>query len=135
MVRPDPSATASDDERPRLRQQIWALHAYRSVESVPAGPKRNDYGVAVNDLGADVLRGGLAAAMAALERKRERGGELLLQHLAEAGITGLEGANGKNLPDQVRSLDLDTYLLATREILQLATWFRRALQATSPEEG
>jgi CRISPR-associated protein Cmr5 len=134
MVRPDPSATASDDERPRLRQQIWALHAYRSVHSV-ASDQRDEYEIAVNDLGANVLRSGLAAAMAALERKRERGGGLVLQHLAEAGVTGLEMATANDLPDRVRRLDLDGYLLAAREILQLAIWFRRAVQAISPGEG
>ncbi len=134
MARPDPSTPAEPTSRPRLRQQLWARHAYESVTSVQDG-QRKDYEIAVNDLGADVLRSGLAAAMAALERKRKRGGGLLLDHLAAAGISGLEEATGQNLPDRVRRLELDAYLLATREVLQLATWFRRAVQATSKEEG
>jgi len=134
MARPDPSTPTRIASQPRLRQQVWALHAYQSVNSVE-DDQRKDYEIAVNDLGADVLRGGLAAAMAARERKRKRGGSLLLDHLARAGISGLEGATGQDLPDRVRRLDLDAYLLATREVLQLATWFRRAVQATSKEEG
>jgi len=30
----------------------------------------------------------------------------------------------------VRGLDVDGYIIATREILQLATWLKRAAQAT-----
>ncbi|HZU15022.1 MAG TPA: type III-B CRISPR module-associated protein Cmr5 [Candidatus Dormibacteraeota bacterium] len=132
MARSDPSLPTRAAGEPRLRQQLWALHAYESVASV-GKDQRKEYGIAVNDLGANVLRSGLAAAMAALERKRDRGGKLLLEHLATAGISGLEHATGQDLPDRVRRLDLDAYLLATREVLQLATWFRRAVQATFEE--
>ncbi|HZV49120.1 MAG TPA: type III-B CRISPR module-associated protein Cmr5 [Candidatus Dormibacteraeota bacterium] len=133
MARPDPPTPPPAPSQPRLRQQMWALHAYESVRSVTGN--RTDYEIAVNDLGADVLRSGLAAAMAALERKRDRGGGLLLKHLADAKISGLADATAQDLPDRVRRLDLDAYLLATREVLQLATWFRRAVQATSDKEG
>jgi hypothetical protein len=82
----------------------------------------------VNDLGANVLRGGLAAAMAVLERQ-DRRGRLLLEHLPTPGFTGLEDATRDDLPDRVRHLDLDGYVIASREVLQFATWLRRAMQA------
>src|SRR5215472_5371843 len=100
---------------PGRRQQTWALHAYRVVDGVPP-EKVDEYRTAVNDLGANVLRGGLAAAVAALQR---RGAGLVLDHLASAGISGLEDATGKDLPARVRGLDLDEYVIASREVLQL----------------
>jgi hypothetical protein len=45
-------------------------------------------------------------------------------------VSGLEGATKNDLPDRVRRLDVDGYMIATREILQLAAWLRRAVQAT-----
>jgi CRISPR-associated protein Cmr5 len=112
---------------PRLRQQSWALHAYQVVDRVSEDRLR-DYRIVVNDLGANVLRGGLAAAIAALEREDRRGG-LVLEHLASAGISGLEGATRDDLPDRVRRLDVDGYVIASREVLQFAAWLRRAVQA------
>jgi hypothetical protein len=55
-----------------------------------------DYEIAVNDLGANILRSGLCAAIAAVQRLGERG-DLLLGHLASAGVPGLEGAAAKDL--------------------------------------
>lgn len=111
-----------------LRDQRRALHAYEAAGKVPAD-RRRDYKIAVNDLGANILRSGLAAAMAGLERLGERG-KLLLEHLAGAGIYGLDGATRDTLPNRVRALDVDSYILATREMLKVAAWLKRAAQAT-----
>jgi len=116
----------------RRRQQDWALHAYRQVAEVPQG-KRNEYRITVNDLGANVLRTGLAGAVAVLEREEKRGGGLVLTHLAAASIAGLVPATGSDLGARVRGLGLDEYMIATREVLQVATWLRRAVQATFDE--
>src|SRR3546814_1727924 len=133
------------------RDQQRALHAYASARVVPK-PDREDYRIAVNGFGADSLRSGLAVAMAALERQRgRRGTTLFLDHLAAAGVpirTGADGANrsggsrhgesrsvtGAGLPDAVRALSLDDYMLASREFLRVAAWFRRAMAATFGEE-
>jgi CRISPR-associated protein Cmr5 len=120
---------ASPVRGPRLRQQEWALAAYRSADRV-AAEQRDDYRIAVNDLCANVLRGGLAAAVAALERARDRAGGLVLEDLAAAGVTGLAGAGADELPARVRGLDVDGYMIATREVLQFGAWLRRAVQAT-----
>ncbi len=115
-----------------LRDQRWALHAYNVVAQVP-DQQRKDYKIAVNDLGANILRGGLVAAMAAVERLGNRG-KLLLEHLASAGIAGLDDATAANLPSRIRELDVDGYILATREMLQVATWLKRATQAMFGED-
>jgi CRISPR-associated protein Cmr5 len=111
-----------------LRGQRRALHAYEVVAKVPE-KDRKDYKIAVNDLGANILRSGLAAAMAALERLGDRG-KALIEHLAAAGVPGLEGATKDDLPDRVRRLEVDAYMIATREMLEVAAWLKRAAQAT-----
>jgi CRISPR-associated protein Cmr5 len=89
-----------------------------------------DYKIAVNDLGAHILRNGLSAALAGLERQKDGRGKRLLEHLATARVPGLVGAAWDQLPGQVRALDVDAYMMATREILLLAGWLKRAAQAT-----
>ena len=69
-------------QRPLLRDQRRALHAYEAAGNV-GKDERDDYQAAVNDLGANILRGGLCASLAAIQRLGKRG-ELLLSHLAAA---------------------------------------------------
>jgi CRISPR-associated protein Cmr5 len=114
--------------KPLLRDQRRALHAYESVDEVTE-ELRKDYRIAVNDLGANILRSGLCAAIAAVQRLGTRG-DLLLGHLAAAGVPGLEGAAANDVARRVRELDADAYMIATREMLQVAVWLKRAVQAT-----
>lgn len=112
------------------REQQRARHAYQRVERVPE-PERADYGARVSSLGATVLRNGLAAALAFLEREKEKKAvERLLEDLASAELPGLPAVKGPELPGRVRDLELRGYMLATREVLRLAVWFQRAVQAT-----
>jgi len=117
--------------KPMLRDQLRALHAYDSVSGVQRAQQK-DYQIAVNALGVNILRSGLCAALASVQRLGKRG-EVLLGHLATAGVPGLEGATAENLAQQVRELDADSYLMATRELLLVATWLKRAVQATFEE--
>lgn len=123
-------ATASASKTPSItRDQRFALHAYQAVASVEAKAKK-DYKIAVFDFGTNVLRSGLAAAVATLERRDDQGVKCLQRHLAAAGIVGLTGATAETLPDRVRELDVDGYIMATRELLHLTLWLKRAVQAT-----
>lgn len=106
------------------RDQQRAQHAYQCVGKVEEN-NRKDYKVQVNSFGANVLRSGLAAAVGFLERDKA---SLFLEHLAGANIPNLEGA-GDKFPERVRELPLAEYMLATREALKMALWFRRAVQA------
>jgi CRISPR-associated protein Cmr5 len=115
-------------QKPLLRDQQRALHAYEVVGGVPRDQWK-DYEIAVNDLGANILRSGLCAALAAVQRLGSRG-ELLLGHLAAARVPGLEGASARDLAHRVRELDADAYMIATREMLRVAVWLKRAVQAT-----
>lgn len=112
------------------RDQKRAQHAYECFARVPVD-QRESYKVLVNGLGANILRSGLAASVAFLERENSRSraeAKLLLDHLGAAGIPGLQ-ADHTSLPRAVRGLALDDYMLATRETLRVVLWFRRAVQA------
>lgn len=122
------SQSQNEERRALLRDQRRALYAYNSVSEVPEHQRR-DYKIVVNDFGANVLRGGLCAAIAGLEREKAGRGGLLLEHLAGAGIPGLEGVSPDDLPGRVRTLDVEAYMIATREVLQIAAWLKRAAQA------
>lgn len=120
----------------RTRQQTRALHAYERVASVPPGD-RADYATQVHTLGSAVLRNGLAASLAFLERDGQSGKKAagrLLGDLSGAELPGLSRVKGADLPDAVRRLETSDYMLATRELLQVLVWFRRAVQATFTEE-
>jgi CRISPR-associated protein Cmr5 len=116
-----------------LRDQQRALHAYKAVGSVPTDKQaRENYKIAISDLGANILRSGLCAALASVQRLGDRG-KVLLGHLASADVPGLEGATASDLAKRVRALDVDGYMIATREMLQVAMWLKRAVQATYEE--
>lgn len=118
----------------KTRDQQRALHAYQCVGAVDER-LREDYKVAVNGLGPNVIRSGLAGAVAFLERQRKRDAvKLFLDHLGKAQIPGLENKDHRSLPDAVRGLDLAGYMLASRETLRVAQWFKRAVQATFGED-
>jgi len=121
---------AEAPKRPPLRDQQRALHAYDAVSGVPSDKQsRVNYKIAVNGLGANILRSGLCAALASVQRLGNRG-DVLLGHLASADVPGLQDATAQNLATKVRELDADSYMIATRELLQVATWLKRAVQAT-----
>jgi CRISPR/Cas system CMR-associated protein Cmr5 small subunit len=107
-----------------LRDQVRAAYAYKVISTVPSSSQA-DYKIAVNNLGSNILRSGLSAALATTER---RGDTLLLKHIAEAGVPGLNGATKEDVGETIRNLDVDKYILATREILKVATWLKRAAQ-------
>ena len=86
----------------------------------------------VQDFGATVMRNGLAAALAFVARRKGEAPSIFLAQLANADIPGLEKTrDGAGLLAAVCKLDVDEYMLATREVLHLAVWLRRAVQAAA----
>lgn len=116
------------------RDQVRAQHAYACVKAAKDDGCLEDYKILVNSLGANVMRSGLAAAIAFLEREKRKEVTLFLNHLAAAKIPGLDGTNAQTLPAKVRALQLQDYMLATRELLRVVLWFRRAVQAAGAAE-
>lgn len=111
------------------RDQQRAKWAYQAVGEVP-DDKRDNYSNAVKNLGSHILQSGLCAALAELERIKDRGGQDVLDHLAGAGISHLEKPSVDNLHQKVQDLqDVDQYIQVTREVLHCAGWLKRAVQA------
>lgn len=114
------------------RDQVRATHAYQCVKGVVPN-LWDDYETALLGLGTQLLRSGLAATMAQLERmsnKDVRG--LIFDHLGRAGIPGLDDEGNEateTIPERVRGLQLESYILATREMLRVLHWLKRAAQA------
>lgn len=135
----------------RTRDQERALHVYDRVTRLDAS-LRGEYKTLAKDLGANVMRSGLCAALAFIHRNvkesagasrppskaarsrdpRAGAARALLDHLTEAlqatRIPALvEVQQSGDLFATVRRLEVDAYMLATREVLRLAMWFRRAV--------
>jgi CRISPR-associated protein Cmr5 len=109
------------------RDQQRARHAYQCVGQVQNN--REDYKIIVHDFGANIIRSGLVAAISFIERnKNTQVVELFFQHLATASIPNIPN-NGSQLPNKIRDLELEQYILVTREILKILVWFKRATQA------
>ena len=122
-----------------MKDQERARRAYKLVEGV-SEKDRDNYRIAMNGLGANIIRLGLSAALAELQRRGDRGGNQVLDHLAivlnEAGLPGLEDKQkGKldrnNLVSRINGLEAPEYMLVTRELMAQIAWFRRAVQASS----
>lgn len=133
------SAQAAEERaatRSLSREQIRALHAYKCIRCVKKlqPHDQKSYKIVINDLGSHILRSGLVAAIAGVQRVGEHGGSLVLEHLACATIPGLEQVSAKDLPKRIRQLPVDDYILATRETLRVVTWLKRAAQATFGED-
>lgn len=117
------------------KAQMRARHAYSSVGGVEQS-LRDDYKILVDSFGPNIVRSGLAAAISMLERerKREKRGptiDTLFAHIVDGGIAGLpRTVSPSDLPDRIRALDRGDYMLATRDILALVVWLKRAVQAT-----
>lgn len=115
-----------------LRDQLRARHAYASVTAVPSRD-RDDYRIAVNSFGSHVIRTGLCAAIAWLQRDGRDASHLFLEHLDKADIRGLAAAPGgkpfATFADKAHAADAANYMIATRDTLALVVWFRRAVQA------
>lgn len=111
------------------RDQARAAHAYGVVGSLSKDDIKN-FKIVVNSFGATVLKGGLCAAIAWAQRYPDRqAAERLLAALGEAGIAGLGHVKGRELPEKVRELAPESYMLATRDSVAAIVWFRRAVQA------
>lgn len=120
--------STSTPMRPLLRDQLRARDAYRHVRDVPAA-SHNDYRILVQGLGPSILRLGLAGTLSRIEANKSPAARRLLDDLASFAVVGIKRVPGARLPHSVRELPADTYMLATREFLQVATWLRRAVQA------
>lgn len=110
------------------RDQERAKHAYKSVNEVPKNAQK-DYKILVNGFGPHIVRSGLAATLAFIERdKSEKAVQLFLEHLATAKIPGIPNDPAR-LFETIREAPMEDYMLITREMLKTILWFKRAVQS------
>lgn len=116
--------------RPLRKDQARALNAYAWAQRAKETSHLPDYEIAVQSFTAALLQSGLAVAVAVLERSQDREGfKQLLAHLAGHPAPGLSPSATAPWPDRVRKLDLPHYMQATRELIALLAWLRRACRA------
>ncbi len=117
----------------RTREQVRAERAYVRVGEVARDKSglADEYKAIANGFGALVLKNGLVAALAFVQRSGNTDArDRYLDDLAGAKVPGLEGATKTDLFQRVLALDVSAYMLATRELLAVALWLRRAAQVT-----
>ena len=116
------------------RDQQRALRAYEWASA--ATDVLGEYEIAVQSFAAALLRSGFAAAVSVLERSKERPGfHRLLDDLSGWPLAGIEKKPSAEWPAQVRALaDITQYMHATRELILLLSWLRRACRALRAEE-
>ncbi|MBX6351583.1 MAG: hypothetical protein IRZ11_08780 [Clostridia bacterium] len=126
--------------RARLRDRDMARRAYSLVAGLLAGKGGEkaenvlkDYSIALQAFTGSLLRDGLAAAVAAMERQAdlENRGQAVLSHLAAGIADSTEGGSPdpRRFAEDVRRADTRRYMRMTREAIEFVTWLRRAVQA------
>lgn len=119
-----------------MREQVRARLAYKVVDELRdlKAAEIDNYRTLARGFGTAVQQSGLVGALAFVERYHDKkASERLRGHLAEqlgeAGIPGFTGDVGRDLAERVCNLDIDAYMLATREVLRIAIWLRRAVDS------
>lgn len=109
------------------REQGRAAWAYEAVSGAHADRATwSRYQGVVMGLPVVILRCGLVGALAWLHRQNDAGKEVRRQ-LGTAKVPGLVGGPEELLP-RACALPLGPYMVATREVLKLAGWLKRAAQ-------
>lgn len=114
----------------RTRSQEWAQEAYQRVEAAASkgGGEYKDMALRFPVL---VHQAGLAQALAFVHSRGKEEHRRFADDLAQVlGYRGLE-----DLAKAAREAELLAYLRLTREVLQVAEWFKRFAQALIQEEG
>lgn len=105
------------------RDQERAAFAWRCLGGLTGDRKK--YTTAVQTFAGTLRRGGLAVAVATLDRLEARE---LKQHLCEARIAGFP-PRAEQLAATVFAMDAAAYMIATREAIAVAVWLKRAAEA------
>jgi CRISPR-associated protein Cmr5 len=126
----------------QVRDHRRARQAYQRVATI-ATEKRNDvkalsvkaYKSAVDSFGANVIRSGLGAAVAWLQRRGTPEAGAFLEDLASADLRGIGIVQrADDFAAAVRRASNADYMLATRDAIAVVSWFRRALQTAVAAE-
>ena len=113
--------------------------AFITVEEAVAAAQFKAWKTAVMSFGSEVQRCGLLQAVAFLHRGQDKGVALRLtesvrDHLIQVRILQVREPR-KPLLTILRSVSTDEYMMATREVLALSLWLRRATQTQDAAEA
>ncbi|MCS6869151.1 type III-B CRISPR module-associated protein Cmr5 [Thermus sp.] len=109
----------------RTRSQNWAQAAYERVRARKDWEKREEYQDMALKLPVLVRQAGLSQALAFVHSRGKEGHRAVGDDLAAVlGYGNLEA-----LAEAARRAELLRYLRLTREVLQVAEWFKRFAQA------
>ena len=113
--------------------------AFTTVEEAVEAGQFKAWKTAVMSFGSEVQRCGLLQAVAFLHRGQDKGVALRLtesvrDHLIQVRILQVREPR-KPLLTILRSVSTDEYMMATREVLALSLWLRRATQTQDAAEA
>ena len=119
------------------KDQTRALKAYEWAANAKGSKHLGDYEIAVQSFSASLLRSGFSVAVSVLERSKERPAfAQLLNNLGAFQLPGLPADTKTPWPERVRGMtDTVKYMQATRELIALMTWLRRACRALGEGDG
>lgn len=118
------------------RDQERAQHAYQCIDSVIQSGDQlfSGYKILVYGLGPNIMRSGLSATVAFIQRYRDQdAAKALWRDIASAGIPNLP-KDAEDIPKAIRNLSVDDYMLTTREVLKFSLWLKRAVQANNRKD-
>lgn len=104
-----------------LRQQRWSLTAHDRVLQVKGSKNEGKYKTHASKTPSLLLRSGLLQTLVFLRSRTE--GPTFLDDLA-----CVYGTNTDNLLQHAQTNDLPAYLALSRDIMDIAIWFRRFAQ-------
>ncbi|MEZ0348120.1 MAG: type III-B CRISPR module-associated protein Cmr5 [Thermus sp.] len=109
----------------RTRSQEWAQKAYEKVRERAKGKEAGEYKDMALKFPVLVRQAGLAQALAFVRSRGKEAHRRLGDDLAQVlGFAGLA-----QLSEEAHKAELLAYLRLTREVLQVAEWFKRFAQA------
>lgn len=113
--------------------------AFTTVEEAVAAAQSKAWKTAAMSFGSEVQRCGLLQAVAFLHRGQDKGVALRLtecvrDHLIQVRILAPDEPESPLLTI-LRGVSTDEYMMATREVLALSLWLRRATQAQNAAEA
>lgn len=115
------------------RQQEWSVGALKAVQQVKTTKDEAEYRTHCMKLPALVQQSGLMQALAFLQSRKGVGAAFCDD---VARVTGVGGdAPGEKLLDRAQQAPLPEYMALTRDVVDVAVWFRRFAQIELPPAG
>jgi CRISPR-associated protein Cmr5 len=106
-----------------MRQQRWSLEARTRVIKIKGKDGEASYNTLARKMPSLLQRAGLLQALVFLKSRAGSGGDTFLTDLAQ-----VYGQNADELLQSAQTKELASYLALSRDIMDVAIWFRRFAQ-------